>query len=74
MCTSMGPGRSSVLGIGSNLAEASNLGWTNGGNDNLDVVVHRAAPGEPYFPLDKGKGKLNKIRFHSSSEYLRASI
>ena len=38
------------------------------------MVVHRAAPGEPPFPLDKGKGKLNEIRFHSGSEYLRAAI
>ena len=70
----MGPGRSSVLRIRSNLAEASSLGRTDGGNDNLAVVVHRAAPGEPLFPLDKGKGKLNEIRFPSGSEYLRAAI
>ena len=70
----MGPGRSYVLGIGSNLAEASNLGRTDGGYDNLDVVVHRVAQGECPFPLDKGKGKLNEIRLPSGSEYLRAVI
>ena len=37
-------------------------------------MVHRAAPGEPPFPLDKGKGKLNEIRFPSGSEYLRVAI
>ena len=47
---------------------------TDGGNDSLAVVVHRAAPGEPPFPLDKGKGKINEIRHPSGSEYLRASI
>ena len=57
--TSMGPGRSSVLHIGSNPAEASSSGRTDGGYDDLAVVVHRATPGEPPFPLDKGKGKLN---------------
>ena len=70
----MGPGRSSVLRIGSNLAEASSSGWTDGGNDNLAVVVHRSAPGEPPFPLDKGKGKINEIWYSSGYEYLRAAI
>ena len=58
----MGSGRSSVLCIGSNLAEASSSGRTDGGNDSLAVVVHRAASEEPPFPLDKGKRKINEIR------------
>ena len=70
----MGPGRSFVLRIGSNPAEESSSGWIDGGKDNLAVVVHRAAPGEPPFPLDKGKGKINEIRYPSNSEYLRAVI
>ena len=70
----MGPGRSSVLRIGSNPAKASSSSRTDGGYDNLAVVVHRAASGEPPFPLDKGKGKLNEIRFPSGFEYLRAAI
>ena len=70
----MGPGRSSVLRIGSNPAEASSSGRNDGGNDSLAVVVQRAAPGEPPFPLDKGKGKINEIRYPSGSEYLRAAI
>ena len=70
----MGPDCSSVLRIGSNPAEASSSGWTDGGNDNLAVVVHRAAPREPPFPLDKGKGKINEIRYPSGFEYLRATI
>ena len=70
----MGPGRSSVLLIGSNPAKASSLGRTDEGNDRLAMVVHRAATGEPHFPLDKGKGKINEIRYPSGSEYLRAVI
>ena len=61
----MGPGCSSVLCIGGDPAEASSSGRIDGGNDNLTVVVHRAAPGEPPFPLDKGKGKINEIRYPS---------
>ena len=70
----MGPGRSSALRIGSNPAKASSSGRTDGGYENLAVMVHRAAPGEPLFPLDKGKGKLNEIRLPRGSEYLRAAI
>ena len=70
--TSMGPRRSSILRIGSNPAEASSSGRTDGGNDSLAMVVHKAAPGDPPFPLDKGQ--INEIRYPSSSEYLRVAI
>ena len=70
----MGPGRSFVLRIGSNPAEASSSGRTDGGNDSLAMVVHRAAPGEPPFPLDKGKGKINEIQYPSGFEYSRVAI
>ena len=72
--TSMGPGCSSVLCIGSNPVEASSSRQTDRGNDSLAMVVHRAAPGEPPFPLDKGKRKINEIRYPSGFEYLRAAI
>ena len=71
---SMGPGRSSVLRIGSNPTEASSSWWSGGESDSLDVVVHRVAPEEPTFPLGKGKGKINEIQYPSGSEYLRAAI
>ena len=38
------------------------------------MVVHRIAPGEPPFPLNKGKAKINEIRYPSGSEYLRDAI
>ena len=74
MRISMGPDRSSVLLIGSNPPEVSSSRRTGGKSDSLVVVVHQVAPGEPPFPLDKGKGKINKIRYPSGSEYLRATI
>ena len=70
----MGLGRSSILRIGSNPAEASSSGRTSGESDSLAVVVHRVAPEEPPFPLDKGKGKIHEILYPSGSEYLRAAI
>ena len=70
----MGPGRSSVLSIGSNPAKASSSARTDGGNDSLAMVVHRAATGEPHFSLDKGKGKIKEIQYPSGSKYLKAAI
>ena len=58
---SMGPGRSFVLRIGSNSTEAFGSRRTSREADNLAVVVHRVAPGEPPFPLGKGKGKISEI-------------
>ena len=71
--TSMGTSHSFVLCIGSNPAEASSSGRIDRGNDSLVVVVQRAASGEPYFPLEKGKGKINEIRYPSGSKYLRVA-
>ena len=70
----MGLGLSSVLRIGSNPIEASSSGRIDGGDGNLAVVVRRATPGDPLFPLDKGKGKINEIPYPNGSEYLRAAI
>ena len=58
---SIGPGRSSVLRIGSNSTETSGSGRTGGESDSLAVVVHQVAPREPPFPLGKGKGKISEI-------------
>ena len=71
---SLGPGRSSVLCIGSNPTETFSSGRTGGESDSLAVVVHRVAPEEPPFPLGKGKVKINEIRYPSGSDYLRATI
>ena len=71
---SMGPGRSSVLRIGSNPAKESSSGRTDGEFDSLVVVVHWVAPREPPFSLDKGKGKINETRYPNGFEYLRAAI
>ena len=57
----MGPGRSSVLRLGSNPTKASSSGRTGGEFDSLAVVVHRVAPGEHPFPLGKSKGKISEI-------------
>ena len=71
---SMGHSRSSVLSIGSDSTEASSSGRTGGESDSLAMVVHRVAPREPAFPLDKGKDKISELRYPSGSEYLRVAI
>ena len=70
----MGPGHSSVLRIRSNPTEVSGSGRMGGESDSLVVMVHRVSPGEPPFPLGRGKGKISEIRYPSGSEYLRAAI
>ena len=70
----MGPGRSSILRIGSDSTEASSSRRTSGESDSLAMVVHWVAPREPAFPLDKGKGKISEIRYPSGYEYLRVAI
>ena len=54
----MGPSRCSSLRIGGDPSNASGSGWTGGASDHSTGVVLRDAPGEPPFPLDKGKGKI----------------
>ena len=63
-----------VLRIRSNPTEASGSGRTSGESDNLAGVVHQVTPGEPPFPLGRGKGKISEIRYPRSFEYLRAAI
>ena len=58
---SMGPGRFPVLCIGSDPAKVSSSGQTGGESDSTAMVVHRGVPGEPPFPLGKGKGKISEI-------------
>ena len=58
----------------SNPTETSSSRWTGREFNSLVVMVHRVAPRKPPFPLDKGKGKINKIQYPSGSEYLRAAI
>ena len=37
-------------------------------------VELRNAPGAPHFPLDKGKGRVNLIKYPGGSEYLKSAV
>ena len=70
----MGPGRSSVLHIGSESSEVPSSGQTCGESNRLAVDVRQVALGEPPSPLGKGKGKINEIKYPEGSEYLRGAV
>ena len=55
----MGPGRSSSLPIGGDSSAVFGSGRTGGASDRSTGVVLRDALGEPLFPLDKDKGKID---------------
>ena len=59
----MGPGCSSSLRIGGDSPTVSGSG-----------VVLRNAPREPPFPLDKGKGKIDEVKYPWGSKYLKSSV
>ena len=70
----MGPGRSSSLRIGGDPSAVSGSRRTGGASYRSTGVVLRDAPGEPHFPLDKGKGKIDEIKYLGGSEYLKSTV
>ena len=59
----MGPGRSSSLRIGGDSSAVVGSGRTGGASDRSTGVDLRDAPGVPPFPLDKGKGRVDHIKY-----------
>ena len=70
----MGSGRSSSLRIGGDSSVVSDSGRTSGASDRLAGVAFRAVPGEPPPPLDKGKGRIDEIKYPVGSEYLKSVV
>ena len=70
----MGPGCSSSLRIGGDSSAVVGSGWTRGASDRSAVVEHRDAPEAPHLPLDKGKGRVNLIKYPGGSEYLKSAV
>ena len=69
----MGPGRSSSLRIGGDSSAAAGSGQTGGASDNSIGVDLRDAPGVPPFPLDKGKGRVDQIKYPGGGGGVRIS-
>ena len=70
----MGPGHSSSLCIGGDSSVVAGSGRTRGASDRSTVVEHQDAPEAPPFPLDKGKGRVNLIKYLGGSEYLKSAV
>ena len=70
----MGPGRSSSLRIGGDSSTVASSGRTGDASDCSTGVKLRDTPGAPPFPLDKGKGKVNLIKYPRGSKYLKSAV
>ena len=70
----MGPGRSSSLRIGDDSSTVAGSGWAGDAYGRSAVVEPRNVPRAPPLPLDKGKGKINLIKYPGGSDYLKSAI
>ena len=70
----MGLDRSSSLRIGGDSSVAAGSGWTCAASDRSTGVDLRDTPGEPPFPLNKGKRRIDKIKYPGGSEYLKSVV
>ena len=70
----MGPGRSFSLRIGGDSSIVARFGRTGGASGRSIGVELRDAPGAPPFPLNKGKEKVNLIKYTGGSEYLKSTV
>ena len=70
----MGLGYSSSLRIEDDSSAVPGSGRTSDASNNLNGVALRNAPGEPFFPLDKGKGRIDEIKYPRGSEYLKSVV
>ena len=66
----MGPGRSSSLRIGGDSSAIVGSERTGGAFNHSAGVDLR----EPLFPLNKGKGRIDQIKYPGGSEYLRSVV
>ena len=70
----MGPGRSFSLRIGGNSSAVAGSGRTRGTSDRSVAVELRNVPRALPLPLDKGKGRINLIKYPEESEYLKSVV
>ena len=67
----MGSSRSSSLRIGGDSSAVAGSGQAGGVSDCSAGVEFRDTPKAPPFPLDKGKGRVDLIKYPGGSEYLK---
>ena len=70
----MGPSRSPSLRIGNDSSTVAGSGRVRDAPGRSAAVEPRNAPGAPPLPLDKGKGKINLIKYPGGSNYLNSAV
>ena len=70
----MGLGRSSSLRIGGDPSAVASSVRTRGAPDHSAADERQNAPGAPPLPLDKGKGRVNLVKYHGGSKYLKSAV
>ena len=60
--------------IGGDSSIVSDSGWISGASYRLAGVAFRDVPGQPPLPLDKGKGRIDEIKYPVGSEYLKSAM
>ena len=70
----MGPSHSSSPRIRGDSSTVASSERTSGASNRSTGVDLRDAPGAPLFPLDKGKGRVDQIKYPGGSEYLKSAF
>ena len=70
----MGPSRSSSLRIGDDSSTVVGSGRVRDAPCRSAVVEPRKVPEAPHLPLGKDKGKINLIKYHGGSDYLKSVV
>ena len=70
----MGTSHSSSLRIGGDSSAVASSGRTRGTSNRSAAVELRNALGAVPLPLDKGKGRINLIKYPGGSEYLKSAV
>ena len=70
----MGPSRSYSLRIGGDSSVIAGSGRTGGASDRSAGVDLRDAPRKPPFPLNKGKRRIDEIKYPGGLEYLKSAV
>ena len=70
----MGPCRSSSLRIGGDPSAVASSVRTRGASYLSAADERQNAPGAPPLPLDKGKGRVNLVKYPEGSEYLKSDV
>ena len=70
----MGPSRSFSLRIGDDSSTVTDSGQVRDAPGYSESVKPRNALGAPPLPLDKGKGKINLIKYPGGSNYLDSAV